>query len=240
MLLQSVVQAIYPAQCLACDALTDSDFGLCGPCRGDAHFIGGLVCDTCGTPLPGQDSGDAVQCDDCLQIARPWSRGRAVFVYEGVGRKLVLGLKHGDRTDLVPPMAQWMAARAKQIAEPGSVIVPVPLHWMRLVKRRYNQSALLAQQMGRVLSWPVCVDALLRRKRTKSLDGHDRAQRFAVLADAIAPNPKRMPDITGKSVVLVDDVMTSGATLAACADALQMAAAANVSIVTLARVAKDT
>ncbi len=240
MRLQSVIQAIYPPQCVACDVLTDADFGLCGSCWSQTAFIGGLVCDSCGTPLPGDDDGARVQCDDCMTIARPWDQGRAVFAYSGVGRRLVLGLKHGDRTDLVPAVARWIAQKTAEMHLLDPVLAPVPLHWTRLLKRRYNQSALLAQAVGKVLNQPVCVDALLRPKRTKPLDGHTRDARFATLADAIAANPKQRAQIAGRNVLLIDDVMTSGATLAASAEALRTAGVVNVSIVTLARVVKDT
>ena len=239
MQLQSVIRAIYPAQCVACDAQTEGEHGLCGACWAETQFIGGLVCDSCGTPLPGEDRGEVVQCDDCMTIARPWDQGRAVLAYTGVGRRLVLGFKHGDRTEFAQSAARWMTQKLllMRITEP--VLVPIPLHWTRLARRRYNQSALLAQALGAQTGLPVCVDALLRHKRTKSLDGHSRDARFAALADAIAPNPKRTTQIAGQSVLLIDDVMTSGATLAASAEAARAAGAANVSIVTLARVVKD-
>ena len=240
MRLQSVIQAIYPPQCVACDALTDADFGLCGSCWSQTAFIGGLICDSCGTPLLGDDDGARVQCDDCMTIARPWDQGRAVFAYSGVGRRLVLGLKHGERTDLVPAVGRWIAQKTTEMRLLDPVLVPVPLHWTRLLKRRYNQSALLALAVGKVLDQPVCVDALLRPKRTKPLDGHTRDARFAALSDAITANPKQRDQIVGRNVLLIDDVMTSGATLAASAEALRGAGVANVSIVTLARVVKDT
>ncbi|MEL6684467.1 MAG: ComF family protein [Pseudomonadota bacterium] len=239
MRLQSVIRAIYPPQCVACDAHTEEDHGLCAACWRDTQFIGGLVCDKCGTPLPGEDHGEVVQCDDCMTIARPWDRGRAVLIYNGVGRRLVLGLKHGDRTDLAHPAAQWMAQKIATWITEDTVIVPVPLHWVRILRRRYNQSAILAQEMGKLLDVSVCLDALLRPKKTSALEGHSRDARFSVLAGAIVPNPKRITQLAGKRVILVDDVMTSGATLAASAEAAHAAGAANVSIVTLARVVKD-
>ena len=239
MRLQSVIRAIYPAQCVACDAQTEAEFGLCGPCWRETRFIGGLVCDTCGTPLPGEDRGEIVQCDDCMTVARPWDRGRAALVYTGVGRRLVLGLKHGDRTDLARPAALWMARAAGPLIRDDTLLVPVPLHWLRLARRRYNQAALLVHALGKVLDRPVCADALLRPRKTKPLEGHSRDARFAALAGAIVPHPKRIATLDGKSVLLVDDVMTSGATLAAAAEAARTAGAANVSIVTLARVVKD-
>lgn len=239
MRLQSVIRAIYPPQCVACDAQTDDDFGLCAECWRETQFIGGLICDTCGAPLLGEDHGETVHCDDCMTIARPWKKGRAVLVYSGVGRRLVLGLKHGDRTDYVLAAARWMAQKIDDWVKLDTIIVPVPLHRSRLMRRRYNQSALLAHEIGKITGLPVCADALLRKKKTKPLEGHSRDARFAELSDAICPNPKKSGAIAGKSVILIDDVMTSGATLAASAEAARAAGATNVSIVTLARVVKD-
>ena len=239
MRLQSVIRAIYPPQCVACDTQTEDDNGLCAACWRETNFIGALVCDKCGTPLPGEDRGEAVQCDDCMTIARPWDKGLSVLVYSGVGRRLVLGLKHGDRTDLTRPAAQWMARKIADWPVLDTVLVPVPLHWVRTVRRRYNQSALLAKELARITRLPVCADALLRPKMTRPLEGHSRDARFAALSGAIVPNPKRAKHLHGKSVLLVDDVMTSGATLAASTEAARAAGAVNVSIVTLARVVKD-
>ncbi len=240
MKLQSVIRAIYPAQCVACDNQTESEHGLCGSCWRETRFIGGLVCDGCGTPLHGTDDGDRVQCDDCMTIARPWDRGRAALIYDGIGRKLVLGLKHGDRLDLTYPAAMWMMRAAAPIMKPEMMVVPVPLHWMRLFKRRYNQAAVLAQDIGKLTGLAVCVDALERPKKTKPLEGHNREARFAALSGAIRAKTSRVPLIKGRSILLVDDVMTSGATLAAAAEAVLRAGASDVSIVTLARVVKDT
>ena len=237
--MQGLIRAIYPARCLSCGALTDDDFGLCGPCWRDTGFIGGTVCDLCGTPLPGDARDEAVHCDDCLTIARPWTRGRAVFLYSGTGRKLVLQLKHGDRTDLAPSLARWLARTARPLVEPGTILVPVPLHWSRLLARRYNQAALLAQTAAGLLGLAHCPDALLRRRRTAPLDGHGRDARFAALDGTITPQPARRSRIAGRPDLLVDDVMTTGATLAAATEALHAAGASQVCAIVLARVAKD-
>jgi len=240
MWMQSVIRAIYPSQCVACDAPTEDDFGLCGACWRGTDFIGTTICNKCGTSLPGDHVADDLICDDCMTIARPWDRGRSVLVYSGIGRKLVLQLKHGDRTDLAQPAGRWLARAAEPLLFDDTLIVPVPLHWMRLIRRRYNQSAVLVNILGKLLNRETCVDGLIRSRNTAPLKGHSRDARFSAMSEAIHPNPAQRSKLEGRAVILVDDVMTSGATLAACAEACVSVGARSVDILTLARTVKDT
>lgn len=216
----------------------DSDFALCGPCWRDTPIITGLVCDSCGVPLPGEDRGTPEHCDACLAAPPPWEQGRAALVYADNARKLVLALKHGDRQDIVRLAAKWMAQAARPILRDHALIAPVPLHWTRMVRRRFNQSALLARATAQNLGHQCCPDLLRRTRKTQSLDRLDRVTRETILDGAIAVTPGRRHRIIGRPVLLVDDVMTSGATLSACTHALQMAGAGEVSVLVLARTCK--
>ncbi|MGO4908241.1 double zinc ribbon domain-containing protein [Pseudorhodobacter sp. W20_MBD10_FR17] len=237
--LQAMLRLVYPPQCLGCDELVTSDFGLCGRCWRETPFIAGVVCDTCGLPLPGDDATEVAQCDDCLTLTRPWVQGRAALLYKDNGRKMVLQLKHGDRLDLAKPAGSWLLRAAKPMLRPDTLLAPVPLHWFRMLRRRYNQSALLAASVGRLAGIEHCPDLLIRHKRTPSQEGRDRHARFENLQDAIRVHPRRVAMMKGRKILLVDDVMTSGATLAAATDACLAAGAAEVRVLVLARVAKD-
>lgn len=237
--MQGALQLLYPPQCISCSAPVQSDFGLCSDCWRETPFIAGLVCDQCGVPLPGSDSTERALCDDCMTIARPWDRGRAALMYAGNGRNLVLALKHGDRMDLARPAAAWMTKAAQPILVPGMLVVPVPLHWMRLFRRRYNQAALLSRAIARSAGLEHCPDVLQRKRSTGNQDGKTRDARFANLVGAFTVPRSREVRVRDRDVLLVDDVMTSGATFAAATEALFSAGARSVSVLGLARVAKD-
>ncbi len=237
---QTVLRLVYPPRCLRCGTQVNSDFGLCAPCWRDTPFISGLVCDLCGTPLPGEDSGSAEHCDDCLRIARPWGRGRSAMLYRDNGRRLVLALKHGDRPDVARAAAPWLARAAVPLITPDTLVAPVPLHWARMLRRRFNQSALLARALARHVGLPDCPDLLRRRVRTRPLDGIGADSRFAMLEGAIVIDPSRKRLARGRTILLVDDVMTSGATLSAATQACFAGGARDVHVLTLARVARDT
>jgi predicted amidophosphoribosyltransferase len=237
---------IYPPQCLTCDAQVTTDFGLCGDCWRETPFVAGLACDKCGAPLQGHE-GERVSaqtpdiaeyCDDCLMIARPWQRGRAALIYRGNARAMVLALKHGDRMDLARPAAGWLMRAGAGMITPDMLVAPIPLHWTRLFKRRYNQAALLSGRLAKLAHLDHCPDLLLRRRATQAQEG-GRDARFANLSAAIGANPRHSGRILGRHVLLIDDVMTSGATFAAAADACLAAGAAHVSTLALARVVKD-
>ena len=239
-MLQSMISAIYPPQCVMCDARTTDDFALCGSCWAETPFIDGGCCDKCGVSLPEFDTADPnVLCDDCMAVVRPWSKGRAALLYSGNARRLVLSLKHGDRTDLARATGPWLAKAGQEIVRPDTLIIPIPLHRFRLIRRKYNQAAILAGQMAKLSNLDILADGLLRSKRTAPLEGHNRDERFAAMQGVITANPKYRHILKGRHIVLVDDVMTSGATFAAATEACFAAGADDVCVLALARVAKD-
>ena len=126
---------------MSCGLETDNERGLCQSCWVDTHFAAGQVCDSCGVPVP-EGTLDPVHCDSCLSFPPVWDQGRCSVLYEGTGRKLILLLKHSDRLDLAPEMAQWMYTSIMPLLDEETVIVPVPLHHFRLLHRRFNQAAI--------------------------------------------------------------------------------------------------
>ncbi|RMD92007.1 MAG: ComF family protein [Alphaproteobacteria bacterium] len=238
-LLERLIHLVYPPRCAGCGTLLAEDGGLCGRCWRQTPFIMGLVCDCCGAPLMGAgEEAGRVLCDDCQARARPWSRGRAALLYEGKGRDYVLALKLGDRHDLLAPMSRWLAQAAAPLLEdaPGlPLAVPVPLHRWRLLSRRFNQSALLARGVARRLGIDCAPAALCRCRPTPHLEGSDSDARFVALAGSIAPSARGGEQLRGRMVLLVDDVMTSGATLSAAAEAALAAGAREVRTLVLAR-----
>jgi len=233
-----IAGVIYPPQCLTCDTHVDQPGALCPTCWPDVPFIAGPACDKCGAPVMGGERGERVICDDCTRIARPWDRGRAVMLYDDKSRQIVLGLKYHDRHDSATAAGRWMARAVAPLVTPQTLVAPVPLHWTRLFQRRYNQSALLAQSLAQTLALDHVPDMLVRNTRTAKQDGTGREARFANLRGTIALHPRHALRAEGRHILLVDDVMTSGATLAAAAEACFAGGADGVDVAILARVTR--
>jgi ComF family protein len=234
-LLHHIGRGIYPPLCLSCSGETDTA-GLCADCWRDTKFITGHACNCCGTPLLGDP--DDVPCDDCLRQPQAWSHGRAVAVYSGGARRIALALKHGDRLDMGPTIGRWMVVAGHDILQHVDIIAPVPLHWTRLLKRRYNQAVELSRHIAVASDNHHVPDLLTRFKPTSMQQDMTRAERFENQREALKVTDRFVNLVQGKRILLVDDVMTTGATLSACAEACISAGAANVNVLVFARVAR--
>jgi ComF family protein len=188
-------------------------------------------------PFEFDPGGADALCGNCIRERPAYDRARAVFRYDDASRGLVLAFKHGDRIDAAPAYARWLARAGGALIEGADLIAPVPLHWTRLFHRRYNQSALLANALARLSGRPAAPDLLRRKRRTPSQGGLGRAERARNVRNAFAV--RRGVSVEGKRVLLVDDVLTTGATVEACAKTLLKSGAAAVDVLTLARVVRD-
>ena len=174
-------------------------------------------------------------------IADPpaFSRARAAVRYDDVARTLVHGLKYQDRVDLAPTLGRWMARAGGEILQDADAIVPVPLHWRRGWSRRYNQAGALAKVIGQIVNVPVAGRALARTRATPQQIGLSRSERAQNVQGAFAVPTGRRAAVEGRRIVLVDDVLTTGATLDACARALLRAKAKDVDVLVFARVVEN-
>lgn len=234
--MRRMLDLIYPPQCMACEAATADPHALCAACWAGMALISPPYCDRLGTPFPA-DYGPGLLSPAAIADPPRFDRGRAAALHKGAARDLVSRLKYGERLDLALVMARMMAQAGRDILADADVIVPVPMHRLRLWRRRYNQAALLAGVIGKQAGIPVVPDAILRIRRTRAQVGLRRAERQRNLAGAFRFNEARRPGIEGRNVVLVDDVRTTGATLNANAHILRKAGAARIDVLTFTLVA---
>ncbi len=196
-------------------------------------FLEGPACDGCGAPFA-YDLGAGVRCPGCEAKPRAFDRCRAACLYDEHARELILPFKHADRPELGKLFARWIGRAAPELLESAEIVAPVPLHPTRLVRRRYNQAAEIARPLARTHGLSFAPELVRRRRRTDSQGGKTGGSRRRNVAGAFdAPRPER---VVGRRVLLIDDVMTTGATLEACARALKAAGAARVEAAVVARV----
>ncbi|MEO8559444.1 MAG: ComF family protein [Rhodospirillales bacterium] len=233
-----LIDTLLPPLCLSCGAIVDQLHALCAQCWAAQSFIAPPFCQRCGTPLHTESVDEALICVACLARPPRYERARAVFCYDDASRKIVLGFKHADRTQAAPAFAAWMARAGAELIAQADVIAPVPLHYRRLWRRRYNQAALLALGIGQRSHKPVVVDLLKRLRATPSQAGLGARERRRNVARAIDINPRRSAGLQGKRVLLIDDVLTTAATVDSCVRVLRRAGVAAVDVLTLARVVR--
>lgn len=230
---------LLPRRCLGCGVQVRSDGALCAECWPTVRFLGPPLCACCGYPFE-YDPGPGVLCGACIAQNPVFNRARAVFIYDAASRGPLLAFKHADRTDAAPAFARLMATAGAELLPEADIVVPVPLHRRRLIARRYNQSALLAQALARRTGLEAVPDLLVRTRPTPSQGGLSASARRRNVRGAFAIRNSMAARIAGKRVLLIDDVFTTGATAETCATTLLRAGADAVDVLTLARVVRPT
>jgi len=233
-----LVDLVYPPRCPSCGAAIAAQDGLCAGCWAELVIPGEPGCVLCQRPFGDAPVTAGSICAPCLARAPRHDGVAAATLYNDASRKLVLAFKHGRRIALAPLLARLIAVRLPDL-DRDWLVVPVPLHPLRLWRRGFNQSALLAREIARQRGATLLVDGLVRRRRTPALGGLGRSARARALTGAIAARPGRRERLKGAKVVLVDDVMTSGATSDACVAALKRAGAERVVVACFARVLEE-
>lgn len=232
--LDTALNLLFPPQCLCCDEPVRTHGTLCQACWNAIGFITDPLCARCGTPFDFSAEA-AMECGACLASTPPFSRARAALCYDDASRPLITRYKYQDQQSFAATFGPWLARAGAEVLEGADALVPVPLHWRKLLMRRFNQAALLAQHTGRHCGVPVWADTLIRTRYTAPQAGLEHAARQKNVRGAFAVKQGAEARIAGKTLVLMDDVYTTGATLSACAHALLKAGAGEVRVLTLAR-----
>jgi ComF family protein len=232
---QRILDLGLPPLCPTCREPVADPGAVCSQCWSKLSFISRPYCERLGIPFA-YDPGPGVLSMEAIADPPSYNRARAAVRYDETARTMVQAFKYGDRLDLAPAMGRWMATAGRELLGEADALVPVPLHWRRLWSRRFNQAATLAQTVSRISDVPVAHDLLKRMRATRQQVGLTQAERARNVQGAFRVPREARGDVRGKRLLLVDDVLTSGATLDTCARILLRAGAASVDVLVFARV----
>lgn len=237
-IMAAIINVILPPRCIFTGDTVDAQGTISPSAWASLAFISTPYCAACGFPFE-FEAGDAdALCAACLKEPPVFDKGRSALRYDDASRDFILGFKHGDRMHAVTSMVPWLKMAGAEFWEEADVIVPVPLHRWRLMRRRYNQAAVMAIAMAKAMGKGSVPDALIRTRSTPS-QGHLKArEREANVKSAFVVRDKRRNLIVGKNIILIDDVYTTGSTVSECAKALRQAGAQKIFVLTLARVVR--
>ena len=233
-LFRHTLDFVYPPRCLSCERDVDRLGAVCPECWTRLRFLTSPFCARCGLPFP-YDTGADTLCAACIADPPLFDRARAALAYDDASRSLLIGLKH-DRLHAMKTLAAWMLRDGGALLAEADYVCAVPLHRWRLLKRGYNQAALLANAVAKPVGVAMIPDLLVRHRATSSQGGLSRSGRQRNVRNAFAVHPKRLASIKGAKIVVVDDVFTTGATLGECCRTLRKAGAAHIDVLCAARV----
>lgn len=232
---RAIFHLVLPPRCLSCDELVANQGGVCPSCWSQLPLIDAPICDRTGNPLA-FDLGEVITSAEAIAAPPLYRKMRVAARYEGTARKLVISFKFYDRLDLAAPLAGFMAKAGASLLQDADVLIPVPLHRKRLVDRRFNQAALLTRRLSELTGVPTALQAIERIRPTQQQAALERGERARNVEGAFKVPAEQVINVYGKRVVLIDDVVTTGATVSACVRALLREKVEYVDVIAFAKV----